>query len=238
MKKYGKNIDYVLIIVIVLSVVILAAGIFGIDYFLNRPGNLDGEDENVTPTEPVFVDEINLLDEEGDFRKYYISIQDSSYSANVLDVNIDINEDSIIIDGIEAISGAYPTKYLSFYGDIMILPYIYSDYWYGGLISYNIKDQTIDVIDHIGKQYILNTMDAFTSSSEGIMLNSSIVNGNDIYVEDGIKDVCSVKKSKKTKVQKNVFVKYDQKKKKFDFDDFDEISSISLESYKTVNELC
>ena len=124
MKKYGKNIDYVLIIVIVLSVVILAAGIFGIDYFLNRPGNLDGEDENVTPTEPVFVDEINLLDEEGDFRKYYISIQDSSYSANVLDVNIDINEDSIIIDGIEAISGAYPTKYLSFYGDIMILPYI------------------------------------------------------------------------------------------------------------------
>ena len=81
-------------------------------------------------------------------------------------------------------------------------------------------------------------MDAFTSSSEGIMLNSSIVNGNDIYVEDGIKDVCSVKKSKKTKVQKNVFVKYDQKKKKFDFDDFDEISSISLESYKTVNELC
>ena len=238
MKKYGKNIDYVLIIVIVLSVVILAAGIFGIDYFLNRPGNLDGEDENVTPTEPVFVDEINLLDEEGDFRKYYISIQDSSYSANVLDVNIDINEDSIIIDGIEAISGAYPTKYLSFYGDIMILPYIYSDYWYGGLISYNIKDQTIDVIDHIGKQYILNTMDAFTSSSEGIMLNSSIVNGNDIYVEDGIKDVCSVKKSKKTKVQKNVFVKYDQKKKKFDFDDFDEISSISLESYKIVNELC
>ena len=238
MKKYGKNIDYVLIIVIVLSVVILAAGIFGIDYFLNRPGNLDGEDENVTPTEPVFVDEINLLDEEGDFRKYYISIQDSSYSANVLDVNIDINEDSIIIDGIEAISGAYPTKYLSFYGDIMILPYIYSDYWYGGLISYNIKDQTIDVIDHIGKQYILNTMDAFTSSSEGIMLNSSIVNGNDIYVEDGIKDVCSVNKSKKTKVQKNVFVKYDQKKKKFDFDDFDEISSISLESYKTVNELC
>lgn len=238
MKKYGKNIDYVLIIVIVLSVVILAAGIFGIDYFLNRPGNLDGEDENVTPTEPVFVDEINLLDEEGDFRKYYISIQDSSYSANVLDVNIDINEDSIIIDGIEAISGAYPTKYLSFYGDIMILPYIYSDYWYGGLISYNIKDQTIDVIDHIGKQYILNTMDAFTSSSEGIMLNSSIVNGNDIYVEDGIKDVCSVNKSKKTKVQKNVFVKYDQKKKKFDFDDFDEISSISLESYKIVNELC
>ncbi len=238
MKKYGKNIDYVLIIVIVLSVVILVAGIFGIDYFLNRPGNLDGEDENVTPTEPVFVDEINLLDEEGDFRKYYISIQDSSYSANVLDVNIDINEDSIIIDGIEAISGAYPTKYLSFYGDIMILPYIYSDYWYGGLISYNIKDQTIDVIDHIGKQYILNTMDAFTSSSEGIMLNSSIVNGNDIYVEDGIKDVCSVNKSKKTKVQKNVFVKYDQKKKNFDFDDFDEISSISLESYKTVNELC
>lgn len=238
MSKYFKITDYTFIIVTVLTVIVLAVGVFSIDYVLNKvPDEVSNEDE-VFGTEPIYEDEINVLDEDGNFKKYYISVQDTSFSAEIESLTIDVSVDSVSINGLEILNGGYPTKYMSFYGDYLVMPFIYNDHWYGGLIVYDVVSGKYEIVDKIDDKYIYNDMESFTSSKEGILLNLSIVNDDKIYVDKEEQDICSSKKSKKLKVKENIFIKYNQKKNKLIFDKYDTISSISLDSYRNSNNLC
>ncbi len=238
MKKRFKTVDYTFIIVAVLTIIILVAGVFSIDYVLNRPPKTDLEDETISPTENVYEDQINLLDENDYFRKYYISVQDTSYSADIEELTIDVSEDAVNINGVELISGGYPTKYISFYDKYLLVPFIYTDSWYGGILVYDTETGDNEIINEIADKYIVNDMESFTSSKDGIMLNISIVNEDKIYIDGKEEDICSIKKSKKLRVSENVFLKYDNKKKRIVFDKYERIGSVNLESYRLTNELC
>lgn len=237
MNKKLKITDYKLIVVSVLTIIILIAGVFSIKYFLDYHVD-DVEEDDDYSSEVVYEDEINILEENGKFKKYYISVQDTSFSAEIETLTIDVSDEAVRINEQEVLNNGYPTKFISFYGDKVIIPFIYNDAWYGGLIIYDVSNGEHEIIDRLGDKYIHINNEEFTSSKDGIVIDTTIVDGNMIYIDGEEFDVCNVKKSKKMKVQENVFIKYNEKKNTLDFKKYDTISSMSLESYRTSNDLC
>ena len=213
----------------IIAIVIIIIAIF----FINQLLYSNKKRFEITTTTKIInkYDGYSLIFEDDYFQKYKLD--------NASEFKIEIN--NIIINYINNILTINNNKLenidinqiIAIYEDNIVIPFKYLDKVYDGLYIYNIKNNSINIINKLNNLYLNIYSIDFNKNTIDVVFQN--VYNNQILLNDKLEDICFIKYDNQI-IKENVSLIYDINDNSFI--DYEEYSKLSFESYKNMYKYC
>ena len=182
----------------------------------------------------------NIIDEQEGFNSYSINRDDmTKLELNINGASVRFENEALWINENLMVQGSELNRNFAVYDDcVLVFAFNYKYKVYGGIVVYNLYQNTFEVVDSIEDMYIDITSvekDVFFDKA-GISLDLKLVDGRYLLKGDKKKDLCKLDKKPGKYAKKSVFYMYDTNDKKFD--DTEELMILEFSDYINSNQLC
>lgn len=180
-------------------------------------------------------DGYELISEDGYYKEYLINKKDVNNINLIIDgIKVKVDSGKLFINDEQIISNIEIYRKVYNFEDLYIFFVNYKDRLYDALVIYNKLNKTFKLEYKLNNLYI--DLSNASGSKNGILLNTTIVKEDKVINDSGSKDICIYDINAIGKAKTSTMYIYNPNNN--NFDDTEEISSMTFESYIVSNKLC
>lgn len=177
-----------------------------------------------------------LSDSSSIYKEYTINKDDlSKFNVVIEDNKISVSDGLLYINETSIDERIKIYRKVFIYDNLLIIGVNYDEYLYDGLVIYDMISSKIKVVNQLNSLY-LDLTNNFSATDSGLVLDVSIIFGDKVITDKGDLDVCKVSKNMFKTARASLLYLYNREVS--NFLDYEEVSSISFESYVYSNNLC